>query len=420
MTNKSIMRGWLWVPTLYLAEGLPYGIVMTVAGIMYKRMGLDNADVAFYASLLSLPWAVKPLWSPFVDIFSSKRRWIVVMQLLMAIGFAAIAVALPGSGWFRASVASFMVVAFFSATHDIAADGFYMLGLDVRGQSFFVGIRTAIYRLAMLLGQGPLVMLAGVLETTYGDIPRAWAMVFYLLAALMAAVAIYHLLVLPRPAADKDRSVRTLKEVGREVIDTFVTFFTKPGIGVALLFILLYKFPEAQLVKLIGPFLLDGKEAGGLGLDTSQVGVVYGTVGVIGLMLGGIVGGWLVARGGLRRWIMPMAWSMSLTCLSLVWLAYGPTPSMIMIKLCVFVEQFGYGFGTTAYILYLIHFARGERSTSYYAIATGLMTLGMMFAGMFAGWIEMQIGYGPFFIWTMVCCLATIAVSLIARRHLID
>lgn len=418
--DTSLMRGWLWVPTLYLAEGLPYVVVMTVAVIMYKRMGLGNGELAFYTSLLSLPWVVKPLWSPFVDIFSSKRRWIITMQILISAGFAAIALSLPGSGWFRGSMASFMVVSFLSATHDIAADGFYMLGLDQRGQSFFVGIRTAVYRLAMLLGQGPLVMLAGYLEMSYGDIPQAWAVTFYILSGFMALIAALHLFSLPHPAADVTRSARSIREVGREVIDTFAGFFSKPGILVATLFIFLYKFPEAQLIKLISPFLLDSPEAGGLGLDTSQVGVVYGTVGLIGLLSGGIIGGWAVARGGLRKWLMPMAWSMSLTCLAFVWLSVGPTPSLLTIKICVFVEQFGYGFGTTAYMLYLIHFARGARSTSYYAIATGLMSLGMMVQGMLAGWIQTAIGYGSFFIWTSCSCVVTIAVSMAARRSLVE
>lgn len=417
-SRQSLWKGLLWVPSLYLAEGLPYVVVMTVAGVMYKRMGMDNADLAFYTSLLSLPWAIKPFWSPFIDIFSSKRRWIVAMQLLIAVGFGAIALALPGTGWFRASMASFMIVAFFSATHDIAADGFYIIALDQRGQSFFVGIRTAVYRLAMLLGQGPLVMLAGALEKSYGDISRAWAMTFYILAGAMAVMALYHALALPRPMSDVDRRPPSFAKVWREVIDTFIGFFTKPGIITALLFIVLYKFPEAQLIRLISPFLLDPVKVGGMGLETGEVGFVYGTVGLVGLIVGGIIGGMVAARGGLRRWLMPMAWSMSLTCLVFVWLAYGPTPSLMSIKICVFIEQFGYGFGTTAYMLYLIQFSRGERATAYYAISTGLMTLGLMLPGMIAGWIQTRIGYGPFFLWTMATCALTIVVSIAARRKL--
>lgn len=417
-SGKELARGWAWVPSLYLAEGLPYVVVMTVASIMFKRLGVSNAENALYASLLGLPWALKLFWSPLVEIFSTRRRWIVVMQLLIAAALAAVAICLPGAAWFRASVASFMAVGFLSATHDIAADGFYMLGLSTRGQSFFVGIRTTFYRLAMIVGQGPLVIFAGLMETSCGDIPRAWAMVFYLLAAVMAAMAFYHAIALPRPVADRSGRARTLSDVAREFADTFAGFFTKRHIGVALLFILLYKLPEAQLLKLISPFLLDSPADGGLGLATSDVGVVYGTVGVIGLMLGGIIGGMVVARRGLHRWLMPMAWSMSLTCLTFLYLSVAAAPSLPVVNLCVFVEQFGYGFGTTAYMLYLIHFAKGARSTAYYAIATGIMSVGMILPGMAAGWLQQLLGYQLFFLWTIVCCAATVGVAAAARRNL--
>ena len=414
------MRGWGWVPSLYLAEGLPYVVVMTVAGIMFKRFGVSNAENAFYASLLGLPWALKLFWSPFVEMFSTRRRWIIVMQIAIAGSLASLALCLPGPDWFRASVGSFMAVGFLSATHDIAADGFYMLGLDTRGQSFFVGIRTTFYRLAMIVGQGPLVVLAGWLETTYGDIPRAWATVFYALSGTMAVLALYHALTLPHPVRDIAQGTKTPGQVGREFVETFTGFFTKRYIVVALLFILLYKLPEAQLLKLISPFLLDDPQLGGLGLDTSQVGVVYGTIGVIGVMAGGIVGGIVVSRRGLRRWLMPMAWSMSLTCVTFLWLSCRAEPTMAEINACVFIEQFGYGFGTTAYMLYLIHFSQGERSTAYYAIATGIMSVGMILPGMVAGWIQQQIGYTLFFIWTLVCCIATISVAAAATRTLND
>ncbi len=416
--RSTILRGWTWIPTLYFTEGLPYVIVMTVAGIMYKRMGLSNSEIAFYASLLSLPWVIKPIWSPFVDIFSTKRKWILSMQMLMAAGFAAIALTLPGHGWFQASIASFMAISFLSATHDIAADGFYMLSLDEKGQSFFIGIRTTFYRIAMIAGQGPLVVMAGALEISCGDISKAWATVFYTLSATMALIAICHFLSLPHPAADTLRRGGSAKQTWHEFIDTFKDFFRKPQILTATLFMLLYKLPEAQLLKLISPFLLDPETDGGLALTTQEVGLAYGTIGVIGLMAGGIIGGLAVVRKGLKHWIMPMAWSMSLTCLTFVWLAYFPSPSLLMVNICVLIEQFGYGFGTTAYMLYLIHFAKGQRSTSYYAIATGIMSLGMMLPGMAAGWLEELIGYGPFFIWTMVCCTATIVVSIAVRRKL--
>ncbi len=409
---------WCWVPSLYFTEGLPNIIVAAVAAIMYKRMGLSNADVTFYASLLTLPWVIKPLWSPFVDIFSTRRRWVTAMQFLMAIGFAAVGFSMPGQLWFQFSTASFMAVAFLSAPHDIAADGFYMLALSQERQSFFVGIRTATYRLAMIAGRGPLVMLAGYLETTMGDIPEAWAATFYIVAIALTILAAYHSLILPHPASDKLHQRKTPTEVCREFIATFREFFTKPGIVTAVLFMLFYKLPEAMLTSMINPFLLDPAEAGGLGLDTGEVGIAYGTVGVVGLMLGGIIGGMVVSRNGLRRWMMPMAWGMSLTCATFLWLSYAHASGLIEVCVCVFIEQFGYGFGTTAYILYLIHFAKGAKATSFYAIATGIMSLGMMLPGMISGWLQTMIGYGPFFIVTMVCCVVTILVAKAARRHI--
>lgn len=418
LTTSSLLRGLSWIPTLYLAEGIPYIVVMSLTGLMYKRMGLSNADVTFYASWLSLPWVIKPLWSPIVDIFGTRRTWILIMQAAMAVAFAAIALFLPGAAWFRASMASFLIIAFLSATHDIAADGFYIIALDSESRSFFVGIRTLFYRLAMILAQGPLVMAAGWLETAYGDIPRAWAAVFYILAASFSILAILHFLALPRPAADIDRRGKSFRHVFTEFIATFREFFSKPGILTAILFILLYKFPEAQLVKIIQPFLIDSPAAGGLGLSTAQVGMAYGVVGVIGVIAGGIIGGFVVSRGSLRQWLMPMAWSMSLTCGTFLVLCHLPSPSLIAVYTAVAVEQFGYGFGTTAYILYLIKFSEGPRATSSYALCTGLMSLGMMLPGMMAGKIQQFLGYHNFFLWTLVCCVTTLAVSLRAKKTL--
>ena len=406
---------WSWVPSLYFAEGLPYVIVMTVAGIMYKRMGVENTELAFYTSLLSLPWVIKPFWSPLVDIFGTKRRWDTGMPYLLAAGFAAVAISLPGEYYFRMSLASFLVISFLSATHDIAADGFYMLGLNERQQSFFVGIRTTLYRLAVIAGQGPIVVLAGYFETRYGAIPQAWAMVFYLLAVLFALIAIYHNCVLPHPETDIHRHVKSVKEVVNEFVATFKSFFTKPGIGTALYFLLLYKLPEAQLIRLIPPFLMDLVASGGLGLSTAEVGMTYGTIGVTGLMAGGIAGGIAVSRDGLLKWLRPMAWSMSLTCLSFVYLSSFDNHSLTAINMCVFIEQFGYGFGTTAYILYTIYFSEGEWRTSHYAICTGIMALGMMLPGMAAGKIQEILGYEMFFLWTVVCCISTIGVSYMVK-----
>lgn len=398
---------WAWVPTLYFAQGLPYVAVMTVAVIMYKRLGVGNADIALYTGWLYLPWVIKPFWSPVVDVVKTKRFWTLAMEIVLAVAFASIAFLLPGPSFFKTTLAAFWLVGFASATHDIASDGFYMLALTQQRQSLFVGIRTTFYRIAMVAGQGGLVIVAGYIEKTTGDIPAAWATAMGLLSAFFVGIAIYHIIVLPRPAADRQRR----GSFDRDFLKAFVTFFRKPDVGIALAFMLLYRLPEAQLVKLINPFLLDSPEAGGLGLTTSQVGLTYGTVGVICLMAGGIIGGIVAARGGLSRWIRPMAWAMSLTCLAFVYLSYADSPGLLMVNICVAVEQFGYGFGSTAYTLYLIYYALGEYKTSHYAIATGFMALGMMLPGMAAGWLQEQIGYRWFFIWTMVCCAVTIAVA---------
>lgn len=414
--DMNLRKGWLWVPSLYFAEGLPYVVVMTLAGIMYTRLGVSNAEMAFFTSWLMLPWLVKPLWSPIVDVISTKRRWVVAMQWAIALALGSVAFALPGSMYFRFTLASFFIIAFLSATHDIAADGFYMIGLDERGQSFFVGIRTTFYRAAMLLCQGPVVMAAGYMEESLGSVPMAWMWTFYGLSALFLALALYNSLAMPRP--ERRAEGGSVRQVVREFGASFATFFRKPHILTALAFMILYKLPEAQIIKMINPFLLHPAAEGGLGLSTKDVGMVYGTLGVIGLLAGGIIGGVVVSRGGLRRWMMPMAWSMSLTCLSFVYLAYVPSPSLSAIALCVFIEQFGYGFGGTAYILYLISFSAGPFKTSHYAIATGFMTLGSMLPGMAAGWIEEQLGYGPFFLWTVGCCVATLIVARLALSRL--
>ena len=409
-THATQRHPWWWIPTLYFAEGLPYMAVMTISTVMYKCLGIGNTEIAFYTAWLYLPWVIKPFWSPFVDIIRSKRWWVLAMQWAIAIAMASIAFALPASGFFQATLALFWLMAFASATHDIAADGFYMLALTEHQQSLFVGIRSLFYRISMVVGQGVLVVVAAFVSDAWAQPKAGWIVVFGILAAFFALVASYHSFALPRPAADAMRSPRSRGEVLREFTETFVAFFRKPQVGVALTYMLLYRLPEAQLGKMITPFMLDPTESGGLGLTPDQVGLVYGTIGVIGLMLGGIVGGVAAARRGLRYWLHPMAWSMSLTCLTFVYLAVAQPSAIWEIYLCVFVEQFGYGFGFTAYMLYLIYFSAGRFKTAHYSICTGFMALGMMLPGMAAGWITDHFSYVAFFIWTMVCCVATIGV----------
>lgn len=592
---------WAWIPTLYLAEGLPYVAVNIISVIMYKRMGISNADIALYTSLLYLPWVIKPIWSPLVDLLKTKRWWIVITQLVLAIGFASIALTIPAAFFFKITLAFFWLLAFASATHDIAADGFYMLGLNTNQQAKYVGIRSTFYRIATITGQGLLVILAGFLEsssgrepvtifieaspgysktvlevphvadaalngdeiyfvigsdsleistqtvdkdslsvlldsiktlnisngfytveekqakekgwwasyvseplgewiresfgeergdiaevtgsvavvpvrisqkpehgrevvlntalkkgdrsialiqgehlvfseanwdkpaymvfqadsklTSYtsasyeglsGNIPMAWAVTFFVLAGLFLVFSFYHKFVLPRP--DTDRPHENLKPVDvlREFGATFASFFRKPQVGAALFFMLTFRFAEAQLLKLINPFLLDPIDKGGLGLTTGEVGLVYGTVGIIGLTLGGIIGGVVAAWGGLKRWLWPMTLSMLLTAATFLYLSFTQTDNLFIINLCVFVEQFGYGFGFTAYMLYLIYFSEGKYKTAHYAICTGFMALGMMLPGMFAGWLQEQLGYNHFFLWVMICSIVPlIAVALL-------
>ena len=592
---------WSWIPSLYFAQGLPYVAVMTISVILYKRMGISNTDIALYTSWLYLPWVIKPFWSPFVDLIKTKRWWIVTMQLIVGLGLAGIAFTIPMSSYFQITLAIFWLIGFSSATHDIAADGFYMLALDSHSQSLYVGIRSTFYRMATIFAQGILVILAGVLEISTGkepvnivvatspdyaheivipdiahgsqmlaknvdfkvfpdtlkintenitkerssellalvskhnidngfvvaeekivkeskegwwsksvskpfgiwikktfgekkdkvenntngalslasvvltkapksgetvvlniahkggdesiklvsgerleftqenwdtpalvafqidaklkseaearfqglsgNIPLAWAITFIALAVFFLLLNIYHYFILPRPAVDKPAADVTAGTLFKEFLRTFKSFFKKDQVWVAITFMLLYRLPEAQLVKLINPFLLDGTNVGGMGLTTGQVGIVYGTVGIIGLTLGGIIGGIAAARGGLKKWLWPMAASLTLTCATYLYLSITQTDNLFIINLCVFIDQFGYGFGFTAYMLYMIYFSAGEYKTAHYAICTAFMALSMMIPGMFAGWLQEQLGYTNFFWWIMICCLATVVVT---------
>ena len=406
---------WAWIPTLYFAQGLPYVAVMTISVIMYKRLGISNAELAFYTGWLNLPWVIKPLWSPFIDLIKTKRWWITAMQLLIGAGLAGIAFTIPTDYFFQLTLAVFWLLAFSSATHDIAADGFYMLGLSSHEQALFVGIRSTFYRIATIAGQGLLIMLAGHLETTTSNIPFAWSITFMVLAGLFLALWGWHKFILPHPDSDKAACQVSASTLMHEFWATFVSFFRKEQAGIAILFMLLYRLPEAQLAKMSIPFLIDPVAEGGMGLTTEQIGFVQGTVGIIGLTLGGILGGIAVSRHGLKRWLWPMVWAISLPDLVYVYLSYMQPSSLLLVNTCVFIEQFGYGFGFTAYMLYLIYFADGEHKTAHYAICTAFMALGMMIPGMAAGWLQEVMGYQMFFIWIMICTLATFGVTALLK-----
>jgi PAT family beta-lactamase induction signal transducer AmpG len=624
--NKS-RNAWLWVPSLYFAQGVPYVIVMTMSVVMYKRLGLSNTDIALYTSWLYLPWVIKPLWSPLVDITRTKRFWVVTMQFLVSLALALVAFSVRGSDFFRWSLFLFWIMAFASATHDIAADGFYMLSMSKHEQAWWVGLRSTFYRTAMIVGSGLLVVLAGVLEgknglppveisvaaktnapavsnfdpaaektseqpgelriiaqtnflavplaersadsadsviglarnwntangfhqeiviprsenkswwslhvsaplarnffdpiggfwsatvsqplknflathfpkeinapsptagnigtiyfvlskrpadgkqivvnfepqktalqfiglakgndfsiregdrfvftstnwnqpamaviqldpklksdasavfqTSSGDIPLAWSITLFVVAGLFLAFSCWHSVMLPRPA--NDGPVVTHKSLLGEFFATLGSFFQKPGIFLALAFILFYRFDEAQLSKVISPFLLDSRDAGGLGLATSQVGLVYGTFGILALTCGGLLGGFSAAKYGLKKMLPVMLCSMYLPKLAFIFLAFTQPDSFLVTCGAVAVEQFGYGFGFTAFMLYLLYFADGPHKTAHYAICTGFMALGMMLPGMWSGWVADIVGYKHFFVWVICSALPGLALAL--------
>ena len=417
MNNRN---PWTWVPSLYFAEGLPYVIVMTVSLVFYKQMGLNNADITFYTSWLYLPWVIKPLWSPFVDIIKTKRWWVVTMQLLIGAALGGVAFTIPTSAWLQGSLCFFWLMAFASATHDIAADGFYMLGLNQHQQAWFVGIRSTFYRIATLFGQGVLIMVAGNLQLlARNSIPFSWALVFYGTAGLMIALWLWHGFILPRPE-NKETNPNDAQKNGPAAVrwsalgDLLRTFFTKAPVKtiiVAILFMLLYRMPEGLLAKVSTLFLLDGRGSGGLGIAPQELGMVQGTVGVIGLTLGGILGGMAAGKHGLKRWLWPMVCAITLPDLVYVYLSYAQPESLLVVNVCVFIEQFGYGFGFTAYMLYLIYFCQGEYKTSHYALCTAFMALSMMIPGLFAGALQLWVGYRAFFLIVMAACSVTFLVT---------
>ena len=415
---------WAWVPTLYFAEGIPYFIVNNISVVMFKNMGMPNGMLALYTSLLYLPWVIKPLWSPFVDIIKSKRWWIIAMQTLMSAAMLSLPFLLPQTigeaiaqpPLFFATLALFWVTAFASATHDIAADGFYMLGLDSGTQAEFVGIRSTFYRLSSIFGQGVLVAMAGLLDTKTGDVHLAWKITLLTSAGIFATITMFHTWSLPRPFSDR-MSTTTARDIFKEFGRTFVTFFQKKHVLIAVLFMLLYRLPEAFLVKMMNPFLLDATSDGGLGLSTEVVGIIYGTIGVAALTAGGIIGGIAASRWGLKRSLWPMAAALTLPCLSFVFLAAFQPSGLWIISSCVALDQFGYGFGFTAYMLYLIYFSEGEFRTAHYSLCTAFMALSMMLPGMVAGYVQEVLGYTRFFGFVMVCCLVTVLVTFMVKVH---
>ncbi len=413
--KASWLQAMLWIPTLYFVSGLPYHAITNLSDYIYKDMGVDNSTIAFYTSILLLPWTLKPIWSPFIEMLRTRRWWIIATQMAMAACFTAIALLLPTKYFLFGTLAIFMVAAFVSATHDIAADGFYMLGLSEEKQSFFSGIRNTFYRIAMVFGSGALVMLGGYIAKATNNPAPAWAVTIGCVAILMMIFAIYHNKMLPHPAEDISRKPENIKNIFTGFCDVITSYFKKPGITGALLFLLLFRLPEAQLVKMGKLFMMDPVSAGGLGLSTDVIGFINGIVGVAGLIIGGIIGGICISLKGLKFWLWPMVIAISIPDLVYVYMSMIQPEDLFIIGGCVFIEQLGYGFGFTAYTLYMIYFAQGKYPTAHFAISTAFMSLGMMLPGMVSGEIQQLLGYENFFIWVMICCAVTFIVSALVK-----
>lgn len=430
---------WFWVPTLYFTEGIPYFLVNNISVMMFAKMGVPNDQLSFFTTLLYFPWFLKGLWSPFIDIFRTKRWWIISMQVLMTVLCILLTLTLPhpsaemmansqtSVGLFTWTLIFFIITAFASATHDIAADGYYMLAHNAKSQAAFVGIRSTFYRIAAIFSQGVLVYIAGVIEKDTNDIPWSWQVTLGATSVILLLVTLYHCFLLPRAAEDQLRETKDFNGAMRELGASFATFFTKPGVVLAIVFMLLYRLSEGFLVKLCQPFLVASRDTsivngkiigGGLELSTDTVGILYGTIGVIALLVGGILGGIYIAKKGLKRSIWLMAAALTLPSFVYCYLSMAQPESTWIIGSAVGFEQFGYGFGFTAYMMYMMHFSEGKYKTAHYAICTAFMALSMMIPGFVAGSIEMAVGYTAFFWIANACSVTTFIVTYFVYKRL--
>ncbi len=405
---SSDSKPWYWIPLLNFASGFPYVIIISVSVLMYKNLGISNEDIGLYTSLLYLPWVIKPLWSPFIDLHSTKRKWFLSMQLFISVAFLIVGFIIPTSQFFILSLAIFWVAAFASASNDVASDGFYMLALTKDQQSFFLGIRSTFYRASMLTGNGLIILLAGYLEHRFNDNQKAWSYTMIVVGLIMTFLTIYNYFLTPKT----ELPIVTGKSEEKNFATVFASFFKKKQIGLVLTFILLFRLGESQLLKMLTPFLVDKVDVGGLGLATEDVGIIYGTFGLIALTIGGILGGIAISKHGLGKWMLPMILTMHLPIIGFILLAHFHPASVYYIYLVVILEQFGYGFGFAAFMMFLIYVAEGESKTSHYSIATGFMALGMMLPGMLSGYIQEYLGYGNFFIWVLMATIPGLVLSL--------
>ena len=433
MKSLKSINPWLWVPTLYFLEGIPYFLVNNISMVMFNQMGVPNGEMSFFTTLLYFPWALKFLWAPFVDLIKTKRWWFLTMQFLM-LGLAVLTIfSIPHPSpeviaamgtevkLFTGVLIAFIIMAFASATHDIAADGFYMLALTSGVQAEMIGWRSVFYRLSNVFCNSALIAIPGIIydwtiKQGEANMPMAWQVTMVITAVIFAIMAVWHVFFTPRPDTDKPNAETTAKDIVTGFGKAFATYFTKPALWVAIAFMLLYRLPEGFLMKMIYPFLLGARDTGGLGMTMQELGVVYGAIGVIFLLLGGILGGYYISKVGLKKAFWWMALAMTLPCLSFVYLSMFLPTNMVYIAIAIAIEQFGYGFGFTAYMMYMMFFSEGESKTSHYAICTSFMALSMILPGLVAGYIQEAIGYQHFFWMVIACSIATFTVTFLARR----
>ena len=433
MKSLKSINPWLWVPTLYFLEGIPYFLVNNISMVMFNQMGVPNGEMSFFTTLLYFPWALKFLWAPFVDLIKTKRWWFLTMQFLM-LGLAVLTIfSIPHPSpeviaamgtevkLFTGVLIAFIIMAFASATHDIAADGFYMLALTSGVQAEMIGWRSVFYRLSNVFCNSALIAIPGIIydwtiKQGEANMPMAWQVTMVITAVIFAIMAVWHVFFTPRPDTDKPNAETTAKDIVTGFGKAFATYFTKPALWVAIAFMLLYRLPEGFLMKMIYPFLLGARDTGGLGMTMQELGVVYGAIGVIFLLLGGILGGYYISKVGLKKAFWWMAIAMTLPCLSFVYLSMFLPTNMVYIAIAIAIEQFGYGFGFTAYMMYMMFFSEGEFKTSHYAICTSFMALSMILPGLVAGYIQEAIGYQSFFWMVIACSVATFTVTFLARR----
>ncbi len=402
-----------WVPSLYLAQGLPFYSVALVAGLMFKSMGVSNEAIGHWTGMLGFAWVFKALWSPFLELARSKKSVVVFFQLLggAALGMLALALQLPS--WFALSIALLAVVAMASSTHDIAADGLYIASLDARQQAAYAGWQGAFFNGAKFLSLGGLVILAGHLEQRFGAAP-AWSTVFGLLGALMAALGLYHWWALPNPGLrSAPASIRGTADV---LVDVVKAFFAKRGIWLGILFIILFRAGEGQ-IQTIGPlFLRDARAIGGLGLSTQEVGAIYGTAGTAAFLAGSVLGGYFTSWIGLKRAMPLLILAMNLPNLVFYYLGVAQPEAAGTITMALALEMFGYGFGFVGIILFIMQvIASGPYQTAHYALGTGFMQLGFVLFKMVSGDIQHALGYRQFFLWVLLAALPALLLSRFVR-----